>query len=186
MVWEFGCITIAKELSILGIKLVCFIFGFWVLDFGFWICVFVFVLIFVYSDLFFVFLFFVFLFYYYLFVSFLFFFVDPNIVYGPIQLTVPCGSVELIANIIGLGPSGNFTIRAPLNTLSAESWSNADEDLFLEVQTMLLVSVNNYLETVHLYSTLKTMTLSCFPEVFAFFLFVFFLFCFVFLFLLFS
>ena len=97
--------------------------------------------------------------------------------YGPIQLTVPCGSVELIANIIGLGPSGNFTIRAPLNTLSAESWSNADEDLFLEVQTMLLVSVNNYLETVHLYSTLKTMTLSCFPEVFAFFLFVFFLFC---------
>ena len=93
------------------------------------------------------------------------------------QFTVPCGTVDLFANIIGLGPSGNYSTRVVLSSLSSSSWRDSDEDLFLEVQTALLLSPNDYLETVHLYSTLRTMVLSCFPDVwiFPFFFFSFFI-----------
>ena len=86
-------------------------------------------------------------------------------VFGPIQLTIPCGSIKIISDIIGLGNSPSLTFtRNPTATIEVTSWTNPLESLFDEVRTMLEESNNEFLERSLLYSTLKTMTLECFVE----------------------
>ena len=86
-------------------------------------------------------------------------------VFGPIQLTIPCGSINIISDIVGLGNSPSLTFtRNPTATIEVTSWTNPLESLFDEVRTMLEESNNEFLERSLLYSTLKTMTLDCFVE----------------------
>uniref|UniRef100_A0A7S4NUI1 GPS domain-containing protein n=1 Tax=Paramoeba aestuarina TaxID=180227 RepID=A0A7S4NUI1_9EUKA len=84
--------------------------------------------------------------------------------FGPIQFTVPCGDVLVISEVIGFGDSGNTSQRIDAGELDVESWTNDDESLFLDVQDELEASPNEFLERVHLFSTVKTMDLPCFPS----------------------
>ena len=86
-------------------------------------------------------------------------------VFGPIQMTLPCGLNEIVTDIVGFGdsPSVTFT-RAPTATIEVTSWTNDLEPVFTEAQATIEESNNEFLKRGLLYSTLKTMRLDCFLE----------------------
>ena len=85
--------------------------------------------------------------------------------FGPVQFTLPCGPTDIITDIIGLGdyPSVSLT-RSPTASLTVSSWSNSQEDVYDDVMVLVEDSKNVFLQRALLYSTLKTMSLDCFPE----------------------
>ena len=78
-------------------------------------------------------------------------------------MTLPCGSNNIITDIIGFGDSSSITFtRISTATIEVTSWTNDLEPLFNEVKATIEESSNNFLERGLLYSTLKTTTLDCF------------------------
>ena len=85
--------------------------------------------------------------------------------FGPVQFTVPCGSTNIITDIVGLGSSPSVSLTRFLTASpTVSSWTNSQEELYDEVLSVLDDSKNDFLQRALLYSTLKTMSLDCFPE----------------------
>ena len=72
--------------------------------------------------------------------------------------------MTIISEVMGLGDSGNTSTSFVVGEVEVDPWSNSVKDLFLDVQETLLDSPSQFLQRLHLYSTLKTMDLPCFPD----------------------
>jgi len=81
--------------------------------------------------------------------------------YGPIQLVLPCGLVDVRVQLFGYGQTSNRSSTFTTSQLSVLSWEDGQESLFEDAKALIADSPNEFLSSVFLFSSLKTVNQVC-------------------------